>query len=1519
MGSKKAISTIFDTLSNLTIPDYKFHSSGRNSRDPSPASKTTASLEQERVNKQNRRGEVEQQQDIERDRGLDLQVREGEREQNERDRRHEYDRSRNGRLLSNVERVEPEQDMKKRGKKGDTYPRMKNVDRAPERKQMPPSVMEEDRRPTYPPKREEIDNWEKKRQGYRENRDGQNPRQRHPEDARTVKREQYKMSRAEFQDRTGERVDSRDMRDSEAGRKREKMRTDIDETKIYSLQRRPERERYTERNERPQRKEGMKDARNERDIDERELRRDQMKARVREQLIYQFSRNEGISRGKMQRERDQDGQRYRDRDRETKMDRSRRREEDNWQRDDEVSMRAVRQVDREERLRTERKFIDDRRVNTQYRNERRYMETNERQADVGPGKSSRSMSDSSQRPPPQVKSSGERTSAGDIEYYRQDRDIYRERERKTRNAVEERGKERHSESEGGADRSQKQQGRDREETTNSLPEKKRMWLEPQGGKNIKDKNRETYQRQKASRREEEMNVESRSEKGRPGWREKAKPDERNLEQSCYKERHRGRDDYSGDSEGVNEDGDDEVGEIWTEREGKEHLSDSGGGTEERRQGDVQREIMIDTTEESGTEEDGGGEYWACTGNEGGSDPSWKQDIMLSGENTCVTLSSGGNSEDEREDCKLFCEPDVSDEDSTPVSSKSSEGDEREDLTTRNEEVVKNDAQGRKKKPKYVFYETGKSHFWSETTELSPSENDAVGGAETDESNLEKHNQSSDEATHDPRDDQELKSSRNDEQSFLRNQDKESDDSSPRENGLPSGDATEVAQLSEEMRSKSEPQPKGLGEVKRDSKTERLLQHWRENNKGAQGNSVADPHSQDSSERIPLFLDDINIDSMSQEQMDEVRIQMSKVWESKRHSQAPHLKWAKTVVQSILGHSDEQAVDEPNTEPQQDQGVQQFEHYHQQDMIPQRSFDLPIFTVTRDDQQSDPELEEEDLEVELRDDDHSKSWGEVNLRNAFDRLAGQQGNSILFNAAQLYQQYNEAAQNFEILRQTRSDVLSLCEDPNLSPMPSPPPARRPLPPLPVNSAPLSHACSVSSAKTLPLPEVPRPGRRASSPRLSVALTNHSSLWRDLPDVKNNPELGMLTEDQRRLQEVRFEVVTSEASYCRSLDIVVDHFVKSKQLELLLTAQDKNWLFSRLADVRVISRRFLSKLEERVESDIMHFTVCDIIVKQCQRFRIVYVPYLTNQSYQDTTYQKLMNGNPSFKRIVDTLERSPICQRLPLRSFLVLPFQRITRLKLLVQNIVKRTTPGTVEATSAIKALKHLEKMIQESNDSISQMKNIESLLTLNSRVDFECRTLPLISQSRRLVREGLVTQLMDLSLKERNIYMHLFNDYLLISVQKEGGRFTVIDHCPVQELRVENFRVKLLSLQKNVFRLHGTNEPMLLRTESQSDKLRWISAISRSHCELDFSAAEDLAQMQCIRSYVAQQPDELSLEKADVILVHQDTSDNWVEGTKLSDLQRGWVPKSHLEVITNLKAKKHNLSDAYKLTKATAAV
>lgn len=964
MGSKKTISTIFDTLSNLTTPDYKFHS-GRNSRDPSPSPKTSASLEEERVNKQNKkvRREVEQQQH--KDRASDLWVREGKREPDQRGRRREDDKSQNGRLLSDMENTETEQGVKKKGKKGDTFPRMKQVDRGPE---STPPEMEEDRRQ----RDGQMDNWEKKRQMYREREGQQNPRRRHPEDERTVKSERYicKMSGVELQERTSETIGSPDTRDKEAARRREKMRADVDVAKMFLLHRGQERERHAERKERDQRKERMKDARNEGDL-ESKMRRDQMKDREREEATNQFIRNEEVNRSKMPLERDKDGQRKRD------MARSRRREEDNRKRSDEVFMRKARPVDREEILRMERKCIDDRRVDDQYRNERRYKETCERQAD----KSNRSINDSAQRPPPQVQSGRERISDGDIEKYRQGRDMYREREIRSRQAVEgERIKERCSEPEGATDRSQKQQirsekqGRDRRETTNSLPEKKRMWLEPQRGKTTEDRNSESYQRQKRGRRREEMNVESMEEKGRPKSREKAEPDERNLEQSYSKRRHGGRDVYSGDSEGVSVDGDDEVSEIWTERGGKERLSDSCGEIEERRQGDVQGEIMANNTEESDTDEDGGRESWAPSGSERGNDGSWKQDRILSGENMVATLSSGGDEEEEREnypkefkDYKNSCEAGASDEDPTPESSMGSEGDDRDESTTRNEEVVNDDAQGRQKKPKYVFFVAGQSHSRSKTTELSSSEDDEVGGVEIDEPNSETLNQSSDEAKHESQDAQQLTSSRND---------KQCDYSFPIKDGLPTGDTAEGdirynaskelqdVELRGEMRSKVEPVRTGFREMKRDSKTEQLLVHWRENNKGRR-QSHADTRSRDSLERIPPFLDDMNIETMSQEEMEEVRIRMSGAWtmskEPKRHSQAPHLKWAASVVREILGQSDEQAVDEPK----QDQGAKQIKNDEEKDIVPQRSIDLPIISLTRDDQNSDPELAEEDLEVDIK--------------------------------------------------------------------------------------------------------------------------------------------------------------------------------------------------------------------------------------------------------------------------------------------------------------------------------------------------------------------------------------------------------------------------------------------------------------------------------------------------------------------------------------------------------------------------
>uniref|UniRef100_UPI002953ED46 rho guanine nucleotide exchange factor 5 n=1 Tax=Panthera onca TaxID=9690 RepID=UPI002953ED46 len=467
---------------------------------------------------------------------------------------------------------------------------------------------------------------------------------------------------------------------------------------------------------------------------------------------------------------------------------------------------------------------------------------------------------------------------------------------------------------------------------------------------------------------------------------------------------------------------------------------------------------------------------------------------------------------------------------------------------------------------------------------------------------------------------------------------------------------------------------------------------------------------------------------------------------------------------------------------------------------------------------------------------------------------------------------------------------------------------------------------------PGPASPRQPRRAlvSSEsylqRLSVASS--SSLWQEIPVVRNSTVLLSMTHEDQKLQEAKFELIVSEASYLRSLHVAVDHFQLSAPLRATLTNQEYQWLFSRLQDVREVSTTFLSDLEENFENNIFTFQVCDVVLNHAPNFRRVYLPYVTNQTYQERTFQVLLNSNSSFREVLEKLESDPVCQRLSLKSFLILPFQRITRLKLLLQNILKRTQPGSSEEAEATKAHHALEELIRDCNNNVQRMRRTEELIYLSQKIEFECKIFPLISQSRWLVKSGELTALeFSLSpgprrkLNTRPVHLHLFNDCLLLSRPREGSRFLVFDHAPFSSIRGEKCEMKLHGPHKNLFRLfllhnaQGTQTEFLFSTETQSEKLRWISALAMPREELDLLECYDSPQVQCLRAYKPRENDELALEKADVVMVTQQSSDGWLEGMRLSDGERGWFPVQQVEFISNPEVRARNLKEAHRVKTA----
>uniref|UniRef100_I3LPE0 Rho guanine nucleotide exchange factor 15 n=1 Tax=Sus scrofa TaxID=9823 RepID=I3LPE0_PIG len=309
----------------------------------------------------------------------------------------------------------------------------------------------------------------------------------------------------------------------------------------------------------------------------------------------------------------------------------------------------------------------------------------------------------------------------------------------------------------------------------------------------------------------------------------------------------------------------------------------------------------------------------------------------------------------------------------------------------------------------------------------------------------------------------------------------------------------------------------------------------------------------------------------------------------------------------------------------------------------------------------------------------------------------------------------------------------------------------------------------------------------------------------------------------------------ASYLRSLRLLTDTFVLSQALRDTLTPRDHHTLFSNVQRVQGVSERFLGKLLSRVRSSPHISDLCDVVHAHAVGPFSVYVDYVRNQQYQEETYSRLMDTNVRFSAELRRLQSLPKCQRLPLPSFLLLPFQRITRLRMLLQNILRQTEEGSSRQENAQKALGAVSKIIERCSAEVGRMKQTEELIRLTQRLRFhKVKALPLVSWSRRLELQGELTELgcrrggMLFASRPRftPLCLLLFSDLLLITQPKSGQRLQVLDYAHrslVQAQQVPDpsgpptFRLSLLSNHQ------GRPTHRLLQASSLSDMQRWLGA------------------------------------------------------------------------------------------------
>uniref|UniRef100_G3UMP6 Rho guanine nucleotide exchange factor 26 n=1 Tax=Loxodonta africana TaxID=9785 RepID=G3UMP6_LOXAF len=338
------------------------------------------------------------------------------------------------------------------------------------------------------------------------------------------------------------------------------------------------------------------------------------------------------------------------------------------------------------------------------------------------------------------------------------------------------------------------------------------------------------------------------------------------------------------------------------------------------------------------------------------------------------------------------------------------------------------------------------------------------------------------------------------------------------------------------------------------------------------------------------------------------------------------------------------------------------------------------------------------------------------------------------------------------------------------------------------------------------------------------------------------------------------------------------------------------------------------------------ISDIVEKHTASTFDPYVKYCTNEVYQQRTLQKLLATNPSFKEVLSRIETHEECRNLPMISFLILPMQRVTRLPLLMDTICQKTPKDSPKYEVCKRALKEVSKLVRLCNEGARKMERTEMMYTINSQLEFKIKPFPLVSSSRWLVKRGELTAYVEDTVlfskrtSKQQVYFFLFNDVLIITKKKRSWQFLVTEYLKMEyyfKVKKENHEPRFSppncpwstgpsAKTGTCFcnnhageNQEGLTDVRALGIDKTSERARWMTALGHGSGKQppDRTSATALTQVEIIRSFTAKQPDELSLQVADVVLVYQQVGDGWYEGERLRDGERGWFPMECAKEIT----------------------
>lgn len=204
-------------------------------------------------------------------------------------------------------------------------------------------------------------------------------------------------------------------------------------------------------------------------------------------------------------------------------------------------------------------------------------------------------------------------------------------------------------------------------------------------------------------------------------------------------------------------------------------------------------------------------------------------------------------------------------------------------------------------------------------------------------------------------------------------------------------------------------------------------------------------------------------------------------------------------------------------------------------------------------------------------------------------------------------------------------------------------------------------------------------------------------------------------EKERRETILEIRDTEINYGRDLKILKEEFYKPMKNNGLLTCEQLDVIFQNLEELIDVNKQFTDRLQQTVEAAIVAgdellstVVIGDLFLKSTNLI-YTFEHYCVNQSLATILLEQLEREKDILRIFLKVCQdEHPILRRMHLKSFLMVPVQRIMKYPLLLERLHRATSPNHHDKEAIMNAKTKIEKILEQINSKTRTVSQIRSI-------------------------------------------------------------------------------------------------------------------------------------------------------------------------------------------------------------------